>query len=231
MSDFLDGLNPAQRVAVTHEHGPLLIIAGAGSGKTSTLAHRVAHLIARGADARRLLLLTFSRRAAAEMTTRAERILARAQLQRSAPASLGWSGTFHAIANRLLRLHAPELGLDPAFTVLDRSDSADTIDLLRHELGLAKQERRFPKKGTCLAIYSRVVNAEEPLAKTVTESFPWCRDDADDLRRLFSAYVEHKQRLHVLDYDDLLLYWLHALQDPGVQQRIARRVDHILVDG
>src|SRR5438445_11101909 len=132
MSDFLDGLNVAQREAVTHEHGPLLIIAGAGSGKTSTLAHRVAHLIARGADARRLLLLTFSRRAAVEMTTRAERILARVPLQKT-PATLGWSGTFHAIANRLLRLHAPELGLDPAFTVLDRSDSADTIDLLRHE--------------------------------------------------------------------------------------------------
>jgi DNA helicase-2/ATP-dependent DNA helicase PcrA len=226
---FLDGLNQAQRQAVTHEHGPLLIIAGAGSGKTSTLAHRVAHLIARGADPRRVLLLTFSRRAAAEMTTRAERILASAQLPQP-PSSLAWSGTFHAVANRLLRLHAHEIGLDPAFTVLDRSDAADTIDLLRHELGLAKTERRFPKKATCLGIYSRVVNAEEPLATTLRESFPWCHDDGDDLRRLFAAYVEHKQRHHVLDYDDLLLYWLQALTDPGVQQRMARRFDHILVD-
>ena len=226
--ELLDGLNAAQREAVTHGDAPLLIIAGAGSGKTSTLAHRVAHLIARGADPRRMLLLTFSRRAAAEMTTRAERILARAADKRAS--SLGWSGTFHAVANRLLRLHATELALDPAFTVLDRSDAADTMDLLRHELGLAKQERRFPKKGTCLAIYSRVVNAEEPLLRTLDESYPWCRDDGDELRKLFAAYVEHKQRLHVLDYDDLLLYWRQALDDDGVRQRMARRFDHILVD-
>jgi DNA helicase-2/ATP-dependent DNA helicase PcrA len=228
-TEILDGLNSAQRAAVTHDDSPLLIIAGAGSGKTNTLAHRVAHLIARGADPRRILLLTFSRRAAAEMTTRAERLLARAQLQARAT-GIGWSGTFHAIANRLLRLHAAELGIDAAFTVLDRSDSADTLDVVRTELGLAKRERRFPQKGTCLSIYSRVVNAEEPLSKTLSESFPWCRDDGDDLRRLFSAYVEYKQRQHVLDYDDLLLYWRQALEEPSVQQRMARRFDHILVD-
>src|SRR5581483_133232 len=132
-------LNPAQRAAVEHDGGPLLIIAGAGSGKTATLAHRVAHLMARGADPRRILLLTFSRRAAAEMIARVK-------------ADVTWAGTFHAIANRLLRLHSAELALDPAFTVLDRSDAADAMDVLRHDLGFGDREKRFPRKETCLAI-------------------------------------------------------------------------------
>jgi DNA helicase II / ATP-dependent DNA helicase PcrA len=223
-----DVLNDAQRAAVNHDDEPLLIIAGAGSGKTMTLAHRVAELIRRGADPRRVLLLTFSRRAALEMTTRAERILARASLDKKG--ALAWAGTFHAVGNRLLRMHAHELGLGSAFTVLDRSDAADTLDLLRHELGLAKNDRRFPKKATCLAVYSRAVNAVEPLGRTIADSFPWCRDDEKDLARLFSEYVAHKQRLHVLDYDDLLLYWRHALDDDGVRERMARRFDRILVD-
>jgi DNA helicase-2/ATP-dependent DNA helicase PcrA len=233
MADHLDALNAAQRDAVVHDDQPLLIIAGAGSGKTNTLAHRVAHLILRGADPRRLLLLTFSRRAAAEMSLRTQRILARAAAATgtaTTPHTIGWSGTFHAVANRLLRLHAPDIALDPAFTVLDRSDAADSIDVVRNDLGLAKSEHRFPKKATCLAIYSRVVNAQEPLAKTLDESFPWCKEHADDLRRLFAAYVELKQRHHVLDYDDLLLYWLHLMQDDALAARVRRRFDHILVD-
>jgi DNA helicase-2/ATP-dependent DNA helicase PcrA len=227
-SDALAGLNDAQRAAVEHEQGPLLIIAGAGSGKTNTLAHRVAHLIGRGADARRILLLTFSRRAAAEMTSRAARLLARSSA--GTAASLTWSGTFHAVANRLLRLHAPEVGLDPGFTVLDRSDAGDALDVLRHDLGLAGKEQRFPQKGTCIAIYSRAVNAQEPLPLTLREHFPWCSEHADPLRRLFAAYVDGKQRQHVLDYDDLLLYWLHLMQDEALAARVRRRFDHILVD-
>jgi DNA helicase II / ATP-dependent DNA helicase PcrA len=229
MTDPLEALNPAQRDAVVHGNTPLLIIAGAGSGKTNTLAHRVAHLILGGADPRRILLLTFSRRAAAEMTLRAQRILARAAA--GAPAAqVTWSGTFHAVANRLLRLHAADIALDPAFTVLDRSDAADSLDVLRNDLGLHKLERRFPKKATCLAIYSRAVNAQEPLVKTLDESFPWCKEHADDLKRLFAAYVELKQRHHVLDYDDLLLYWLHLMQDERLAARVRRRFDQVLVD-
>jgi DNA helicase-2/ATP-dependent DNA helicase PcrA len=210
-------LNPAQRSAVEHENGPLLIIAGAGSGKTATLAHRVAHLIARGADPRRILLLTFSRRAAAEMVSRVK-------------ADVAWAGTFHAIANRLLRLHAAELALDPAFTVLDRSDAADALDVVRHDLGLADRERRFPRKETCLAIYSRVVNASEPLQPMLDRWYPWCRDRAGELKQLFGAYVETKQREHVLDYDDLLLWWLELMRDDGAAARVKRRFDHVLVD-
>jgi DNA helicase-2/ATP-dependent DNA helicase PcrA len=219
-------LNPEQQDAVMHTGGPLLVIAGAGSGKTHTLAHRVARLILDGADARRILLLTFTRRAAAEMSRRAQRIVGEGDKK----ATVGWSGTFHAVANRLLRLHALDIGLDPAFTVLDRSDSADLIDLLREERGLAKNDRRFPKKATCLALYSRVVNAQEPLARALDTAFPWCREHHDELRALFGAYVEAKQRHHVLDYDDLLLYWHHLMGEEELARRVRRRFDHVLVD-
>jgi DNA helicase-2/ATP-dependent DNA helicase PcrA len=225
--DHLEGLNPEQRDAVTHTGGPLLVIAGAGSGKTNTLAHRVAHLILSGADPRRILLLTFTRRAAAEMTLRAQRIIGRTEAKAQ---SVGWSGTFHAVANRILRLHAIEIGLDPAFTVLDRSDSADLIDLLREERGLAKNDKRFPRKSTCLAIYSRVVNAQEPLKRALDFSFPWCQEHHDELRTLFGAYVEAKQKHHVLDYDDLLLYWRHLMGELSLAQKVRRRFDHVMVD-
>ena len=228
MDEVLDELNPAQRAAASHGSSPLLIIAGAGSGKTNTLAHRVAQLVIEGADPRRILLLTFSRRAAAEMTKRAHRIAARASSR--GVLSIPWSGTFHAIANRLLRLHAIEVGLDPAFTVLDRSDSCDLLDLLRHQLGLSERKRRFPRKATCLAIYSRVVNAQVPLERCLDEAFPWCKEWAQDLKQLFASYVDTKQRRHVLDYDDLLLYWNHLMVDARLAARVGGRFDHVLVD-
>ena len=222
---LFEGLNPAQRSAATFGIGaeegpvpPLLITAGAGTGKTKTLAHRVARLILGGADPRRLLLLTFTRRAALEMTRRAQQILVASQRDRAAgcaeAALLPWSGTFHSIGNRLLRLHAATLSLDPAFTVLDRADSADLMDLVRSDLGLARTRSRFPKKGTCLAIYSYSVNAGCPLEKTLADPFPWCDQWEAELKRLFAAYVAAKQRNNVLDYDDLLLYWREAVQMP-----------------
>ncbi|HLH87860.1 MAG TPA: ATP-dependent helicase [Xanthobacteraceae bacterium] len=231
--DWLAALNPEQRRAVEHDGAqPLLIIAGAGSGKTNTLAHRVAHLIVRGVDPRRILLLTFSRRAAAEMTRRVERITAQALRERGtlAPGGLAWSGTFHAIGARLLREYAPAIGLDRAFTIHDREDSADLLNLIRHDLGLSKTDRRFPAKGTCLSIYSRAVNAECPLEDVLGSAFPWCGGWEDELRALFAAYVEAKQRQHVLDYDDLLLYWSHMMAEPEIAAEIAERFDHVLVD-
>ena len=140
---------------------PLLVIAGAGSGKTNTLAHRVAHLIVNGADPRRILLMTFSRRAAAEMTRRVERIARRVMGERAdiMTDALAWAGTFHGIGARLLRDYAEQIGLDPNFTIHDREDSADLMNLVRHNLGFSKTESRFPTKGTCLAIYSRAVNS------------------------------------------------------------------------
>ena len=236
---YLEILNPEQRRAVEHgvrENGgapgpPLLVIAGAGSGKTNTLAHRVAHLTVNGADPRRILLMSFSRRAAAEMVRRVERIVRRVIGERAAIMTEAfWAGTFHGIGARLLRDYAGEIGLDPAFTIHDREDSADLMNLLRHELGFSKTEKRFPTKGTCLAIYSRCVNAELPIEDVLTMSFPWCTAWAAELKQLFAAYVEAKQRQNVLDYDDLLLYWAQMVSVPELAGAISGRFDHVLVD-
>jgi DNA helicase II / ATP-dependent DNA helicase PcrA len=237
-ASYLAKLNPQQRRAVEHggtalaEAGPLLIIAGAGSGKTNTLAHRVAHLIINGADPRRILLLTFSRRAAAEMARRVEHITAQVFRERAMALTeaIAWSGTFHAVGARLLRELAERIGLDRAFTIHDREDSADLLNLLRHDLGYSKTEKRFPAKGTCLAIYSRAVNAESPLDDVLQSVFPWCAGWEAELRALFSAYVEAKQHQHVLDYDDLLLYWSHMMAEPAIAAEVSSRFDHVLVD-
>jgi DNA helicase-2/ATP-dependent DNA helicase PcrA len=229
---YLQALNPEQRRAVEHGAGPLLVIAGAGSGKTNTLAHRVAHLIVNGADPRRILLLTFSRRAAAEMERRAERIVAAALGEAGAGArgGLAWSGTFHAVGARLLRMHAHAIGLDPGFTIHDREDAADLMNLVRHERGLSDKARRFPLKATCLAIYSRAVNAGDALEATLARQFPWCAEWKEELQGLFAAYVEAKQRQGVLDYDDLLLYWAELMRVPELAGEVGALFDHVLVD-
>lgn len=245
LCDWNDALNAEQREAASYgertargfESGPLLIIAGAGTGKTNTLAHRVAHLRLNGVSAERILLLTFTRRAAEEMGRRAERIVQTA-LVRTAPAArprdvqskLSWAGTFHSIANRILRQRANRIGLDPSFSVMDRGDSADLLDVVRHDVGLAKKEKRFPRKDTCLAIYSHKVNTQCPLKRTLEESFPWCAEWESDLTQLFRKYVEAKQQQHVLDYDDLLLYWHFAVQDKALAAELGSLFDHILVD-
>jgi DNA helicase-2/ATP-dependent DNA helicase PcrA len=235
---YLAKLNDAQRAAVEYgvderagPGGPLLVIAGAGSGKTNTLAHRVAHLMVKGTDPRRILLLTFSRRAAQDMTRRATRIAGVALGTRADLAQgLAWSGTFHSVGARLLREYADLIGLAPAFTINDREDSADLLNLVRHELGLSAKARRFPAKATCLAIYSRVVNTGAPLAFVLDNAFPWCREWEADLRALFAAYVAAKQSQSVLDYDDLLLYWSHMAAEPAIAADLASRFDHVLVD-
>src|ERR1700732_4810450 len=193
---YLENLNPEQRRAV--EHGttapgpcaPLLVIAGAGSGKTNTLAHRVAHLIV----------------------------------------SVAWPGTFPGIGARLLREYPEQIGLDPGFTIHDREDAADLLNLIRHEKGFSKTKERFPTKGTCLAIYSRCVNAETAIEEVLASSFPWCSGWATELKELFAAYVEANQRQNVLDYDDLLLYWAQTMSDKALATNIGGRFDHVLVD-
>ncbi len=240
-ADPLAALNPEQHDAATFgttdaaghfRAGPLLVIAGAGTGKTNTLAHRVAHLVMRGVDPARVLLLTFTRRAAEDMTRRAERIVAATAgaAGRGRAVRLPWAGTFHSIGNRLLRLHAHEVGLDPAFSVLDRGDSADLLDVVRHELGLSARDKRFPRKDTCLAIYSYRVNTLKPLAATLAEHWPWCTEFEGELTRLFRAYVERKQAQAVLDYDDLLLYWHGLVGEPAHAARVGALFDHVLVD-
>jgi DNA helicase II / ATP-dependent DNA helicase PcrA len=241
---WLEALNAAQREAATYgkaaaggwHAGPLLVIAGAGTGKTNTLAHRVAHLVLKGVAPERVLLLTFSRRAAQEMTRRAHRIVARAMgaepaAGRETPAArLIWAGTFHSVANRLLRRYCSQLGLDASFSVVDRGDSADLIDLARQALGLAAKERRFPRKDTCLAIYSHCVNTRRPLERTLAEVFPWCAPWHDELRALFRRYVDAKLEQQVLDFDDLLLYWHALMQDHSLAQDVGALFDHVLVD-
>jgi DNA helicase-2/ATP-dependent DNA helicase PcrA len=224
----LKSLNDAQRQAATFGNSPLLIIAGAGTGKTNTVAHRVAHLISIGIKPSRILLLTFSRRAAAEMQKRIESLLSHSSLIPHHSSLV--SGTFHSIANRLLRIQARPLGLGESFTVLDRSDAEDLLNSVRSELGLDKGEVRFPKKETCLSIYSRCVNAQEPIEDALKKHFPWCDGFADQLKNLFRAYVQRKQEQNTLDYDDLLLYWFYVMQDENLATDLRGRFDAVLVD-
>ncbi len=221
---WLDELNPAQRQAATYGDGPVLVIAGAGTGKTKTLACRVAHLIGRGMVPERLLLLTFTRRAAAEALARAERLTGGGLTGRV------WGGTFHATANRLLRQYGRALGLAPEFTVMDQADAADLMNLIRSELGLAKTHRRFPRKATLSAIYSRVVNSRTKLAEILEKHYPWCQDDLEGIRAVFEQFTQRKRQQNVLDYDDLLLYWNAVANLPGTGEAVADRFDHILVD-
>jgi DNA helicase-2/ATP-dependent DNA helicase PcrA len=222
---FESSLNPAQREAVTCGDGPVLVIAGAGTGKTWTLACRVAYLIEHGVPPERILLLTFSRRAAREMLARAGRLVDRTRTGKV------WGGTFHATANRLLRIYGRALGLAPDFTVLDQADMADLMDLIRGERHPArdKKERRFPKKDTLVAIYSRMVNAGEPLSSVLEHAFPWCREDSDGIRAIFADYTRRKRDQNVLDYDDLLLFWRALGQSPAGRD-VASLFEHVLVD-
>jgi len=237
--DPFESLNAEQRMAVEHglgEYGndarPLLIIAGAGSGKTNTLAYRVANLIINQADPQRILLLTFSRRAAMEMERRVGSVLNRVlglSAARQLP-SLPWSGTFHSIGARLLRDYAARIGLDESFTIHDRADSEDLLGMVRHDIGLSSTKNRFPQKSTCLSIYSRVVNSQEPLLPVLRQVFPWCERWESELKKLFGAYVEAKQQQNVLDYDDLLLFWSEIMADPEFGAEVGARFDHVLVD-
>ena len=237
--DPLQSLNPQQREAATHGTGdtaadkrPLLVIAGAGSGKTNTLAHRVATLIRHGADAQRMMLLTFSRRAAQEMERRVGGVLQQALgLQgTNALPNLPWSGTFHSLGARLLREYAPRIGLDDNFTIHDRGDAEDLMGMVRHDIGFSETKKRFPLKGTCLGIYSRVLNTRDPLALVLQQVYPWCSQWEDELKKLFGAYVEAKEQQNVLDYDDLLAYWADMMAEPTLAAEIGARFDHLLVD-
>jgi DNA helicase-2/ATP-dependent DNA helicase PcrA len=242
----LTALNAAQRKAATFgepiaggkgfRSGPLLIIAGAGTGKTNTLAHRVAHLVLNGVDPARILMLTFTRRAAVEMRRRAHEIVRSALDDKlggkasSISQRLAWSGTFHSIGNRLLRHYARHINLDPAFSVMDRGDSADLLDTIRHEHKLSGKEKRFPRKDTCLAIYSYRVNTQRSLKETLEQQYPWCLEWEADLNKLFRSYVERKSQYNVLDYDDLLLYWHAMMGEEKLAKHVAAHFDHVLVD-
>ena len=245
-TNVFEALNPAQRRAATFgvasidnkgvDAGPMLILAGAGTGKTDTLAHRAAHLVLNGVDPARILMLTFTRRAAQEMIRRAQKIVAAALEEKGRPGDrsvvsrLIWSGTFHSVANRILRLYAKHLGLSSNFTVLDRDDAADLMDVIRHDLGYSSKDKRFPRKDACLAIYTYRVNTRLPLKQTIDEQYPWCSEWEQDLTRIYREYVVRKQKNNVLDFDDLLLYWHVMMQTPALAQSLSKNFDHVLVD-
>jgi DNA helicase-2/ATP-dependent DNA helicase PcrA len=223
---FLDQLNAEQRAAATYSGDTLLILAGAGTGKTTTLCSRAACLMAEGMPAERMLLLTFTRRAAGEMVERA-----RTLAERVAPdAGRIVGGTFHSVAHRTIRVHAGSLGLDAGFGVLDAGDATDLLDMVRQEEGQAERSRRFPRAGTVLDIYSGTVNAQRPLTEVLAERFPWCEEHGEALAEIFLAYGARKRTLGVLDLDDLLLYWNALLANEKIGPTIAAAFDHVLVD-
>ena len=234
---FLDALNAEQRTAACHEGGPLRILAGAGTGKTTTLTARVARLVASGVPAERMLLLTFTRRAAREMVTRAQALVdsggrgSAAGGHARGPRARIQGGTFHSVAHRVLRRHAASLGLPEGFSVLDTADAADVIDLVRHELGLTDATgRRFPRKATILDLSSRAVNTQQPLSTVVDQQAPWCLDRIEPLAELCRGYVARKRELGVLDFDDLLLYWRALARDDRIGPSLAGDLDHVCVD-
>jgi len=238
-SDVLDGLNEQQRRAVTHQGGPLLVLAGAGTGKTRTLVARAAWLRgAQGVPASRILLLTFTRRAASDM-------LARAAAGSGDSAERICGGTFHAIAHKIIRQHAESFSLPPQFTILDPGDVADILDVLRPDHGLADSGQSFrgargvgppgaakraPRAAVCADIYTRCVNTGRPVSEVVTASFPWCAPFTGQLAGLFRAYTARKRDRHLLDFDDLLLLWQAALADPVAGPVLRGMFDAILVD-
>ena len=222
--DFAAELNPQQAAAATHGDGPLLIIAGAGTGKTRTLVYRVAHLIEKGVRPERILLLTFTRRAAQEMLSRAERLV-------GATSRKVHGGTFHATAHRLLKRFGPNAGLARDFSIMDQGDAADLMQLSRSQLGYAQKSKRFPKKETLQYVYSRHINTGIAVDDIIRDEYGQFAEYIDDFTKIFADYTVRKQERNLVDYDDLLLFWALMLEaSPELAERIAGLYDHVLVD-
>ena len=222
--DFTTELNPEQFAAATHVDGPLLIIAGAGTGKTRTLIYRVAHLIDRGVKPERILLLTFTRRAAQEMLSRAEQLV-------GSSSTKVHGGTFHGTGNRLLRAYGRQAGLPDQFSIMDQGDSVDLMGIARANLGVGKKEKRFPKKETLHWLYSRHINTERPIEDILHEESPQFLDYTQEIVRIFAEYISRKQERGLVDYDDLLLCWALLLEhSPDIAAKIAGMYDHLLID-
>lgn len=219
------GLNEAQLAAATHGDSPLVILAGAGTGKTRTLVARVAHLVDRGVDPSRVLLLTYTRRAADDMLARAAAICSDPQAGRSIA-----GGTFHAMAHKVVCAHAENLGLPRAVSVLDTADARDLMDILRADNDPSDTTRRSPRGDTLVDIYSRAVNTARPARDVIAASFPWCEPHTAAIVDLFRAYVARKRERALLDFDDLLLAWRTMLTDSILGPILAGRWDHVLVD-
>ena len=221
--DAGSGLNDEQRAAATHTDGPLLIVAGAGTGKTRTLVHRVAHLLEQGVRPERVLLLTFTRRAAQEMLARAERLIGSSSRQVH-------GGTFHGTGYRLLRKFGPRVGIGGDFTILDQEDAADLMHLSRAQLGYASAKRRFPKKEALQYVYSRHINTDIPVDTILADEYPQFAEYAPDVLRIYADFSRRKAERNLVDYDDLLLFWAAMIDAPDVGERLAALYEHVLVD-
>jgi len=217
-------LNERQLEAASFGDGPLRVLAGPGTGKTTTLSARVEFLLERGAAPDRILLLTFTRRSARDIIGRVRAMRRDEQVQRVS------GGTFHSVAHHTLRRHHAAVGLPEGFGVLDQSDSADLLDLVRSDLGILSGKRRLPKKATLATLYSRTVNTGVPLSEVMSDVTPWCAEHCDDVASLFRAFVMRKQALGLLDFDDLLLFWRTAVQHDVLGKRLGAAYDHVLVD-
>lgn len=221
--DYERELNEAQFKAVMTTEGPLLIVAGAGTGKTRTLVYRVARLVETGARPESVLLLTFTRRAATSMLARAA-ALADARCQRVS------GGTFHSLGHSVLRKFAEQAGVQRNFTVLDQSDTEDLIDLLRRQLKLTS-ERRFPRKRTIAAIFSTMVNKIMPLKQVIKQSYPQFVDERAGLEELFKSFEKYKRSRHMLTYDDLLVRLREALEaSEKMREQLSDQYRYIMVD-
>jgi DNA helicase II / ATP-dependent DNA helicase PcrA len=217
-------LNEAQLEAVTTIAGPVLVIAGAGSGKTRTLVHRVAYLVDQGVSPEAILLLTFTRKASQEMLWRAGRLL-------NDTCNRVVGGTFHSIANLLLRRYADRLGYISSFTIIDRADAEGIINLLKSSLGLGKKDKRFPSRRVLINIISGSINRSLAVDELVEGQFPHLLDHLDDILRLQQHYQSFKFDHGLMDYDDLLVNWKRLLAEfPEVRQTISTRFSHIMVD-
>lgn len=222
--DWAKELNPEQLAVVTAIGGPMLVIAGAGSGKTRALTYRVAYLIASGVDPGRIMLVTFTNRAAREMVSRAELLVGQS-------ASQLWAGTFHHIANRLLRRYGTVLGLKPEFTVLDREDAKELLGKCIQEAGVDVHTKRFPQKAVLAVISSFVQNCLEPLDGIIARRYPMFLQDVDAIEAVLARYTTIKAQRHLLDFDDLLAYWLRLLTEHAdIRDALAERFLHVLVD-
>ena len=221
--NYEEDLNEAQLEAVKSKDGPILVIAGAGSGKTKTLTYRVARLIENGIKPENILLLTFTKKAAAEMLSRATIVLDN-RCEKVA------GGTFHSFANIILRKYSKLLGLKNNFTIMDRADCEDVINHIVGQL-FPKKEKRFPKKSTLLDIYSKSINKVTPTKQIIADEFPQFAHCEDKIIEVHKAYVAYKRENSVLDYDDLLLYLKLLLENnDGLRKRLSNEYKYIMVD-
>lgn len=224
IKEILEKLNPAQREAVESIEGPVLVIAGAGSGKTRTLTTRLAYLVSLGIPPEKILLLTFTRKAAREMIFRAEALVGNScgKVQ---------GGTFHSLCHYMLRQYGYLLGFSPNFTVLDRGDSEDLLNLLKNSLGFSGAKRHAPKKETLATILSKIKNQGKTLEEIITTEYPNFVDLIPQIERLFKEYELYKREHQLMDYDDLLINWLTILKEyPQVREEVGRRYNYIMVD-